>query len=437
MRTHQYFLLIALALLAFGCNNTATEATDENSNEVQPSNQWDDPTIELPDGFRAIVVADSVGRARHIAVRDNGDIYIQLNSERNGKGIAALRDENGDGHADRIEYFGSHTGTGIEIHGDFLYCSSDLAVYRYPLPQGGKLLPDESQRALMAGGFPEQDQHESKSFTLSGEGQLFVNVGAPSNACMVQARTRGSTGQDPCPQLQWQAGIWKFEPGSLAQTQKEDGQRYATGLRNCVAIQWNPVTNSLFALQHGRDQLSYLYPEMYTDQDNAELPAEEFVSISEGDDFGWPYCYYDQRKGQKTLAPEYGGDASQQGRCVDVKQPILAFPGHLAPNDLVFYTATKYPEKYHNGAFIAFHGSWNRAPLPQKGFFVAFVPMKDGQPAGDWEIFAGNIAGMDNIASPRDARHRPTGLAIGPDGALYITDSVKGKVWKVVYEAAK
>ncbi|MCB0547518.1 MAG: PQQ-dependent sugar dehydrogenase [Phaeodactylibacter sp.] len=426
-------LLLALALLASGCKNSSGEAAGENTAVAQPDTRWDDPALEMPDGFRATVVADSIGRARHIAVRDNGDIYVQLSTERNGKGLAALRDTDGDGRADRIEYFGSHTGTGIEIHGDYLYCSSDVAVYRYPLPQGEALVPDEGQRALVAGGFPEQDQHASKSFTLNAAGQLFVNVGAPSNACMFQARTKGSTGQDPCPQLEWQGGIWTFETDRLAQTQKGDGQRYATGLRNCVAIQWNPLTNSLYALQHGRDQLSYLYPEMYTDQDNAELPAEEFLSIGEGDDFGWPYCYFDQRQGQKILAPEYGGDAKKQGRCAEVKKPLVAFPGHMAPNDLVFYTGNKFPEKYHNGAFIAFHGSWNRAPLPQKGFFVAFVPMKDGQPSGDWEIFVDNIAGLDNITSPRDALHRPTGLAVGPDGALYITDSVKGKVWKVAY----
>lgn len=433
MTTKRGLLFLLPALLLFGCRNSPAGEQASAEKEALPASRWEDTSLKLPEGFKAIVVADSVGRARHIAVRDNGDIYIQLSQERNGKGVAALRDEDGDGRADRIEYFGSHTGTGMDIRNGYLYCSSDAEVYRYPLPEGDALIPDEAGRVLIAGGFPQQDQHEAKSFALDGAGNLYVNVGAPSNACMFQTRTKGSTGQDPCPQLQWQAGIWKFDAARPAQTQKNDSRRYATGLRNCVAIEWNPLTNSLYALQHGRDQLSYLYPEMYTDQDNAELPAEEFLSVSEGDDFGWPYCYFDQRKGQKLLAPEYGGDARKQGRCADVKQPIVAFPGHLAPNDLVFYTATQFPEKYQSGAFIAFHGSWNRAPLPQKGYFVVFVPMKDGKPSGEWEAFADNIAGMDNIVSPRDALHRPTGLAVGPDGALYIADSVKGKVWKIVY----
>ncbi len=433
MQTYPHLLFLALALMAFGCSNSSGEAGGETATAPKPSAQWEDPGIELPDGFSAIVVADSVGRARHIAVRDNGDIYIQLSNEQNGKGLAALRDEDGDGHADRIEYFGSHTGTGIAIHDSYLYCSSDREVYRYPLPEGKNLVPDEAKRTLIAGGFPDQSSHEAKTITFDNAGHLYVNVGGPSNACMKQARTKGSTGMDPCPQLEWQAGIWQFDANTPDQTQQDNGKRYATGLRNCVALEWNPVVNTLYAVQHGRDQLNYLYPEMYSEQDNAELPAEEFVRINEGDDFGWPYCYYDQRKDKKVLAPEYGGDTETQGRCADVKGPILAFPGHIAPNDLLFYTAKAYPEKYHNGAFIAFHGSWNRAPLPQKGYFVAFVPMKDGMPSGDWEIFADNIAGEEEIASPREAEHRPTGVAIGPDGALYIADSVKGKVWKVVY----
>ncbi len=432
MRKILYLILLALTVWVMGCKNTSPDAGSETAAEPTAS-QWVDASIKLPAGFQAITVADSIGRARHIAVRDNGDIYVQLSVEKNGKGIAALRDENGDGHADRIEYFGSHTGTGMAIYNGFLYCSSNTEVYRYPLPEGGQLAPDESQRVLIVGGFPDQRSHEAKSITFDQEGHLFVNVGAPSNACTEPDREKGAKGQSPCPQLEWQGGIWRFDANRPAQSQKQDGLRYATGLRNCVAVEWNPAGNSLYALQHGRDQLSFLYPELYSDEDNAELPAEEFLQIDKGDDFGWPYCYFDQRKGQKILAPEYGGDGKQQGRCAGIKQPIVAFPGHMAPNDLVFYSAAAFPEKYRQGAFIAFHGSWNRSPLPQKGYFVAFVPMKDSRPSGEWEIFADNIAGLETVPQPSDARHRPTGLAIGPDGALYIADSVMGKIWKVIY----
>jgi glucose/arabinose dehydrogenase len=429
----RYLLTLTLLLGLMACANNTNVSEELPATTKAKSSRWSDPTLILPDNFEAIVVADAVGRARHIAVRDNGDIYIQLQKAKDEKGIAALRDIDGDGRADTLAYFGEHTGTGMEIYKGYLYCSSTTEVFRYPLPEDGALVPDESRRELVVSGFPEQSSHEAKSVTFDNDGHLYVNVGAPSNACMKEARTKGSTGMDPCPQLEWQGGIWQFDAMQAGQTQQANGERFATGLRNCVGIQFNHEGNQLYAMQHGRDQLSYLFPGMYSYEQNAELPSEEFLKVDNGDDFGWPYCYYDHKQDKKVLAPEYGGDGEKQGRCEGIEEPVVAFPGHMAPNDLVFYHSDQYPEKYKEGVFIAFHGSWNRAPLPQKGYFVAFVPMRNGSATGDWEIFVDNIAAETTIEKPKDAKHRPTGLAVGPDGSLYITDSVEGKVWKVRY----
>jgi glucose/arabinose dehydrogenase len=112
---------------------------------------------------------------------------------------------------------------------------------------------------------------------------------------------------------------------------------------------------------------------------------------------------------------------------------MVAFPGHMAPNGLLFYTGNQFPEKYKNGAFIAFHGSWNRSPLPQEGYYVAFVPFKDGKPSGEREIFAKGFAGVSVVNTPREAEHRPCGLAQGPDGSLFVTDDVKGSVYRISY----
>jgi glucose/arabinose dehydrogenase len=154
--------------------------------------------------------------------------------------------------------------------------------------------------------------------------------------------------------------------------------------------------------------------------------------LKKGDNAGWPYVYYDQYQKKNIQAPEYGGDGKKEGS-KEYINPALAFPGHLAPNGLLFYTGNQFPEKYRNGAFIAFHGSWNRTPEKQEGFYVVFAPFKDGQPTGEWEIFADGFAGTENVMSPRDAKHRPCGLAQGPDGSLYVTDDVKGTVYRILY----
>lgn len=394
-----------------------------------------DVNIKVPDGFTYTVFADKLGSGRHLAIKENGDVYMALRSLKNGNGIVALRDNNGDGKADDIKYFWKTLTTGMGYKNGYLYFSNFTEVYRVPLGKD-ELVPAQDAK-LIAGGFEPQSQHQDKTFALDNAGNIYVNVGAPSNACQVKDRTPGSPGQDPCPLLEKHAGIWKFRADKPGQDQMKDGQRYASGIRNSIAIAWNSQDNKLYVVQHGRDQLYQFYPDLYTVQQGAELPAEEFLEVNEGDNFGWPYCYYDQFQKQKVLAPEYGGDGKKKGRCSDAKDPIMAFPGHFAPNALLFYTGTMFPEKYRNGAFIAFHGSWNRAPLEQKGYIVAFVAFKDGRPSGDWETFASGFPGMSPITNMNDIVYRPMGLAQGPDGSLFISDSEEGRIWKITYNGSK
>ena len=226
--------------------------------------------------------------------------------------------------------------------------------------------------------------------------------------------------------------MWRFQADELGQT-RDAGYRYATGIRNGVANAWNPLTQKLYVAQHGRDALHGFWPDFYTVQQNNELPSEELFVVEDGSDFGWPYCYYDHRQGKKLLNPEYGGDGQDVGRCAETDDPLLAFPGHWAPNDLLFYPEGHFPERYHGGAFIAFHGSWNRAPI-QQGYRVVFVPFEGETVAGDYETFAEGFAGTDSLTVPNMARSRPMGLAVGPDGSLYITDSRRGRVWRVIYK---
>jgi glucose/arabinose dehydrogenase len=406
-----------------------TATTHVRSASAPPACDPDNGGISLPDGFCAAVFADDVAGARHIAVAANGDVYVAQKSSRRRPtqgGITALRDTDGDGRADvrhRIEEAG---GTGIALHAGYLYFGRDDGVVRYPLREGD--LEPAGPGVTIVSDLPDTRSHRAKSIAITDDGQLFVNIGSPSNACQQEDRTAGSPGMDPCPELETRAGVWVFDARRTDQRQ-DDGRRYGTGLRNTVALALGPEGEALYGAVHGRDQLGG-WPG-YTEADNAELPSEKLVRIEEGDDFGWPYCYHDPELGRLVLAPEYGGDARRAGRCTTKKEPLAAYPAHWAPNGLLFYTGTNFPERFQRGAFIAFHGSWNRAPLPQGGYKVVFQPFEGGGPTGEFETFADGFAGAEK--SPRGADHRPVGLAQGPSGELYISDDSGGRIWRVVY----
>lgn len=406
-----------------------------------PPGDPDNGGLFLPDGFEAVVVVDSLkGRARHIAVNDNGDIYVKARFPKEGGNIA-LRDTTGDGKADMIVQWGDYKadgtyGTAMRIHNGYLYFSSQLVVYRMKL-QPGKLVPESEIEEILTDDHPHgSHEHVAKPLTFDKNGNIYVPFGANSNNCQEVNRTPYSRGINPCPILEDHGGIWRFDANRTGQTQR-DGHRYATGLRSVVALDWNMQDNNLYALQHGRDDLLRLWPTLFSAWQSAELPSEEFLRIKEGSNAGWPYCYYDQNKKQKLLAPEYGGDGTIVGECDQYENPLIGFPGHWAPNDLLFYQGDQYPYRYKHGAFITFHGSTNRGPYPQAGYFIAFVPFKDGQPSGPWEVFADGFGGVDPIVNVTDAVYRPMGIAMGPDGSLYISDTEKGKIWRIMFKGDK
>jgi glucose/arabinose dehydrogenase len=412
----------------FACAGDANKSTVPPAGGSEPAK---DTSIKLPSGFSASTVVESFGKARHIAVAPNGVIFVKLAKLKDGKGIYRLEDTNGDGKPDKVTGFGGFPGTGIAIKKGYLYASSDEEVFRFRLDDNFNVTNPENPEKIVTG-LLSRHEHEAKAITLDDAGNLYVNIGAYSNSCQLADRQKGSPGQKPCPILDSAGGIWQFKADQAGQTYGT-GKRYATGLRNVVGLDWNTATNSLFVMQHGRDQLHDLFPEMYDTKQSAELPAECMYELHEGSNCGWPYIYYDQFQHKKILAPEFGGDGKKTAG-EDAQDPVLAFPGHLAPNGLLFYTGAQFPEKYKNGAFIAFHGSWNRAPEPQKGYFVVFVPFSNGKPSGDWEVFADNFSGgPDKTASGR-ATYRPCGLAQGPDGSIYVTDDGKGNVWKISYK---
>jgi glucose/arabinose dehydrogenase len=413
-----------LAALAITSCNPAPPARKKLSADA------DNAGLKLPQGFGAIKVADSIGQARHLAVTTQGDIYVKLNRAKDGKGIILLSDKDGDGKTESRISFGNYDGTGMFLKNGYLYASSNEDVYRYKLDELQQVI-DTTKAEKIVTGLIDRRQHNSKSVVLDDSGYVYVNIGAYSNSCQAEDRTKGSPGMQPCPVLDSAGGIWRFKADVQNQTYG-DGVRYATGLRNVVGLDWNTANNALFVMQHGRDGLHDLFPDMYDTKTSAELPAEAMYQLKMGSDCGWPYIYYDQVQQKKILAPEYGGDGKKEG-APNAETPVVAFPGHLAPNGLLFYTGNMFPEKYKNGAFIAFHGSWNRAPEKQAGYMVAFVPFSNGKPSGDWEVFADGFAGTADVTSPGQAAHRPCGLAQGPDGSLYVSDDVTGAIYRIIY----
>lgn len=409
-----------------------------------PPGDPDNGGLVLPDGFEAVVVVDSIGPARHLAVNANGDVYIKMRFAHEAGENIGLRDTDNDGKADQIERFGvfdqrGYYATGMRIYKNYLYYSTASTVYRQKLTRG-KLVPDSEPEVMLTDDYqnsPYGYSHIAKPLTFDRNGHMYVPFGSPGDVCQAKEYDRmpGTPGQDPCPELEWHAGIWQFNADKPGQTQK-DGYRYATGIRSVVGMDWNHNADALYALQHGRDNMNRNWPEYYSPWQSAMLPSEEFLKVEEGTNAGWPYYYYDHMQGKKLLNPEYGGDGKKEGKGAEYEQPIIGFPGHWAPNDLHFYRGDQFPEHYKNGAFIAFHGSTIRAPFPQAGYFIGFVPFNNGQ-AGEWEVFADGFTQVDKIVDTDDAGYRPMGIAMGPDGSLYISESEHGKIWRVMYKGDK
>lgn len=396
-----------------------------------PAPDQDNGGLILPPGFRALIVADNlvagrkVGNSgdqlRFLAATPTGDLYAKTAQG----GIFALHDKDGDGRFEEKQEFGSGGGTGIALRGEWLYHSTNSAVYRYKLTPG-QLVPT-GQPELVVDGLPNERQHEAKSFTFGGDGQLYVEVGSPSNAFGNPDRSYmppGTPSADPTEFLKTHGGFWRFDPDKLNQKQS-DGFHFSTGHRHILAVAWNRAAKSLYVTQMGRDQLNVVSPENYDALDNAERVSEVMHRLPEGANLGWPYTYWDPIKKARMLAPEHGGDGRKRAEAGKYLDPDVAFPAHWAPLQMAFYYGEQFPQKYRGGAFIAFHGSWNRAPLPQDGFNIAFVPFDEsGHAAGTYEIFAAN-------AGPK--RFRMGGLTVAPDGSLYISETDNGRVWRIIY----
>jgi len=398
--------------------------------------------LKLPGGFCATIFADGIGHARDMVVAPNGVVYVNTWSGRyygggkshEGGFLVALQDKTGAGKADVVERFGATVqeggagGSGIDLYKGAIYAELNDKIVRYALTEDSIVPKGEAE--TIVSGLPLSGDHPMHPFIIGADGAMYVDVASATNACQEKNRTLKSPGIDPCKELETRAGIWRYDANKTGQT-FSPGERYATGIRNGEGFAFDD-SGRLFVTQHGRDQLHANWPDLYRPEEEATLPDEQVVLLKEGGDYGWPVCYYDGFVQKLVLAPEYGGDGQKKvGICADKGEPAAAFPAHWAPNGMTYYNKTQFPEHYRHGVFIAFHGSWDRAPYPQGGYNVVYQPLDGDRAGGRCEVFADDFAGPSK--TPAGALHRPSGVAVAADGALFVSDDVRGRIYRITY----
>jgi glucose/arabinose dehydrogenase/mono/diheme cytochrome c family protein len=447
MHFRHYYRHLWSAIAVFGAGIAATSVTPAEGLAAETRTATDacaenDSGLKLPPGFCATVFADGIGHARQLVVASNGVVYVNTWSGRYygndtphaGGFLVALQDTTGAGKANVNERFGESVqsggagGTGIGLYKDSLFAEINDKIVRYAL-SAGSIVPKAPAVPIVTG-LPLTGDHPMHPFIIDNDGSMYIDVATATNACQTKNRIPQSPGIDPCTELETRGGTWRYDANKTSQV-FSPAERFATGIRNGEGFGID-AADHIFVTMHGRDQLHANWPQFYRPEEEATQPAEELLLLRRGGDYGWPECYFDAIQGKLVLAPEYGGDGGKKvGPCATKLAPIAAFPAHWAPNAMALYDKQQFPEHYRKGVFIAFHGSWDRAPYPQGGYNVVFQALAGERASGRCEIFADGFAGA--VTSPGEAQHRPSGLAVGPDGALFVSDDVRGRIYRIVY----
>ncbi len=387
--------------------------------------------LTLPSGFHASVVAEGLGPIRHMALRGN-DIYVSTRHGANqpSVGIVALRLGPDHKPLQTGHIAGIDQGTGIKIYKNYLYAANGPGVVRIALDD--MLVPASAPETIVDGLAPT-----NHPLAFDGKGNLYVSVdggGGTNNCADPNGPKDKQVGLKPCPLLETRGGVWRFDDSKPGQ-KLADGEHFATGIRNQAAMDWR-AGDGLYGAWHGRDGTNKMWPELVTAEQDDAIPDEMF-RITKDTDMGWPYTYWDSQRKIRLAAPEYGGDGKTPVKDAKYAKPVEAFaPLRPAVLDMVFYDGSQFPRKYRSGAFLAMHGGGadgGTLPNGHGGYDVVFVPFAGGK-AGKPEVFADGFAGPGpGDKQVKTAAYRPVGVAVGPDGALYVADSNKGKIWRISY----
>lgn len=339
------------------------------------------PTV--PKGFRVNVYAEDFKVPRWMAVAPDGDIFV---AESGANRIDVLRDPQDTGGAQQREVFATGTTRvfGIAFHEDYVYVGTmtELERFRYDPKTSKRLGEAEPLMKLPGGG------HITRSVAIAPDGKhLFVSVGSGSNIRTGEPAIRAAI--------------------TVCDLDGKNARQYATGLRNPVGLAIEPVTGKVWTSVNERDELG----------DN--LPPDYFTSVKDGGFYGWPYSYIGSNVDDrvKPQRPDLVARAII---------PDVLLGAHVAPLQFAFYTGKQFPEKYRGGAFIAEHGSWNRAS--RAGYQIAFVAFKDGEPSADPVPF---MTGLVPNPEGNDVYGRPVGVAVAPDGSLLVADDGANKIYRI------
>jgi glucose/arabinose dehydrogenase len=363
--------------------------------------------------------AKDLGPVRHLTIHPTGAVIA---ATRAAPGIQILRDIDGDGIADSISSFGiGEPGNGVAWANDWLYFSSESAIVRWHWPASAGR-PEETPEWLIDGLPIDLDgyAHNAKGIAAHPDGSVYYSIGSRSDNCA--PNNDAVPGLMPCPELETRAGIWKLVPERDGKSWRTE--RVSTGLRNAMPITVDSVTGRVWALSHGRDALHQRWG--WTAKESADQPGEMLFAVTSGTDFGWPYCmpiWSSVGNLQYTTAPEYAGVSSPATDCSTKSEYLRSFPGHWAPMAVAF-SNNSMPAGWRRGAFIAFHGSRGRRPMPEDGHYALFVTLDEsGSPSGPERIFMISPSGPGAL--------RLSGVAVSSDGKVYLADDDHGKIYMV------
>ena len=338
--------------------------------------------INVPEGFDVNIFAEGLARPRFINFAPDGRLYV---AERGANRIVILEDKDGDGRSDSQTVFADEIDNphSVVLHDGAWYIGVPTGVIRLT-DRDGDGRADE--RVTLIDNYPTSG-HSTRTVEFLPDGRMVVSVGSSCNVCAEQNPRR--------------AAVLAYEDSNA-----ENEQLFASGLRNAVGLTVHPSTGELWATNNGRDLMG------------DDVPPETVYLVREGADYGWPRCH------ASIADPDYG----YEGVCEEVEAPIVEMQAHSAPLGLVFYEGDAFPEPYRDDLFIAFHGSWNRS-VPT-GYKIVRLPFDGTEPGTEVVDFATGWL-EDDLTT---VTGRPVGLAVGPDGALYMSDDTGGFIYRIAYE---